>query len=508
MIRVDAPLGDVTMLRLDGNRIGAQGFIAARAAIGAALKVGTRAILLDIAKASHLRASDIARLVELAGLALPVARLSLVNVQPGPMTALRDYALDEVIPIYATLTRALEAPEVRSGLLARTQAIVLSAGKGSRMAPLTQHCPKPMLDIMGKPVLEHILGHLARYGVRDVMLNPGHLGPQLPAHFGTGERTGQSLFYLNEGMERGGRWVAAPLGSASTLARLVQDHNALMRDTIVMCGDALVNVDLPAMMTAHRAAHADVTIAALTVRAEEVHKYGIMVTDAGGRVTDFQEKPNVADAKSRLANTGIYIVSPRAADKLVARDGADIAGDLLPAILAAGGRVQAFAKPFDWVDIGCGREYAAAWAQALAGRLPWLEHDAVELAPGIWAHDTAKVARLTDIEGPAYLGPDVDIARGASLRGPAVIGAGSVVEAGAFIRNSVLMPQTRAAAGALVDGMIAGPRWAVAHAYADGSEQPWDPVEGLSPLGNAAAAVGVPDGVTHLSPPATLARAS
>ncbi|MEM9349209.1 MAG: NDP-sugar synthase [Pseudomonadota bacterium] len=480
MISVLAPVGDVAMLRLEGRKLGGLGFESALAAVQGALATGARAILLDVASARTLRASDIARLMELSAAALPLARLALVNAQPSLISLARDHAIDQVLPIYATLERALAAQEVRACLLSKTPAVVLCAGKGTRMAPLTQMRPKPMLDIMGRPILEHILRHLRSFGIRDVVLNPGHLGPQITQHFGPGHGLHQSIQYLNEGRRREARWVAAPLGSAATLARWVEENNGLASDTVVMCGDALVDVDLAAMMACHRERGADITIAAQNVRPDQVGKYGILVADDAGRVSHFQEKPRRDEARSTLANTGIYIVSPRVAEHLSRREGADIAGDLLPAILASGGKLQVFDQPFQWVDIGNGRDYVAAWRAALAGKVNGLWPDALEPMAGVWAHPSAEVARLSDIEGPAYIGPGARVARGASLQGPVVMGRGAIAEKGSLLRDSIIMAHTRAGAGAWVDGMIAGPAWAVAHAYADGSNQPWDPLDGVS----------------------------
>lgn len=480
MISVLPPLGDIALLRLDKGHLGSRGFQAGLRAVNAALAQGRTAILLDVCTVRTLRASDMARVVELASMALPAARLALVNAAPSLITSLRDYAIDEIVPVFASMERALKAPEIRRGLLAHVQAVVLCAGKGTRIAPLTQIRPKPMLDIMGRPILEHILSHLKSFGVRDVVLNPGHLGPQITHHFGQGHRLGQSIFYLNEGRQRNERWVAAPLGSASTLARWKDNHNGMARDTIVICGDALTNIDLAAMVAHHRRKDADITLAAVNVAPRDTGKYGIMVTDPSGQILEFQEKPAPSAARSTLANAGIYVMSPRVAQHLDVGDGADIATDLLPAILASGGRLESFQAPFEWIDIGCGRDYAAAWQMALDGALPWLAPDAERIAPSIWAHPTAQIGRLADIEGPAFISAGAQVAKGASLRGPVVLGAGAVAEPRSYLRNAILMEGTRAAMSALIDGMIAHGRWAVAHAFADGSPQSWEPLEGVS----------------------------
>ncbi len=488
MISVLAPNGDVAMLRLEHGRIGGRGYQSGLAAVKGAVSAGARAIILDMGTAQDLRPSDMARLVELAAAAMPQARLSLVNVVPSLFAALQDQMLDQVVPVFTTLDRALQSADIREGLLASTPAVVLSAGKGTRMSPITRTICKPMLDVMGRPILEHILRHLRSFGVRCAYLNPGHLGLQIPKHFGAGHIVDQSLFYLNEGKSRGQRWVAEPIGSASTLARLAHDHNALSVDTIVMCGDALADIDLAKMMDLHKRTDADVTIAGQSVPEHRVHKYGIVVADQSGSITEFQEKPALLQARSRLANTGIYILSPRVARYLDARNGADIANDLLPAILADGGRLQLFEEPFQWVDIGCGRDYMAATRLALSRDINSLREtvgfgaDLIELKPEVWAHPTAHVERLRDIDGPAYIGQGCHIHKGAALRGPLSFGAGCKVERGGFVRNSAILAGTSVGRNVVVDGMIASGEWAVAHAFATGETQPSHPIPGVHSL--------------------------
>ncbi|MEL6700148.1 MAG: sugar phosphate nucleotidyltransferase [Pseudomonadota bacterium] len=474
--------GAISNVRVDHRRLRARDMATLIDLVGAARAAGQRGMLIDVARLTHVTAETLVRLVDVAAHGMPDLRVGLVGAGPRLFEVLRDAGLEPVLPVFTTRARALAHPIFRALQLAGCDAVVLCAGQGSRVAPLTTMQPKPMLDLLGRPVLEHILRHLAGFGVSRVVLNPGHLGPQIPAHFSAGLNGTPDIFYVNEGCVTPQGWHASPVGSASTLATLAHSHNLLDRDTIVMCGDAVVDIDLADMMATHRASGAAVTIAAQTVAPDAVEKYGIMVTDPEGRITQFQEKPARAEAQSRLANAGIYILSPAIRPLLEDRAGLDIAGDLLPRVAAAGLTMAAYSATFAWTDIGCGRDYARAVFAGLSDGVPGLEPGVELRGDGLWAHPSARVARGADISGPVYIAAGASVAAGARVVGPCAILAGSEVAAGAFVSRSILMPGTQAGSDAWVDGMIAAPDWAVAHAHADGSAQPTAPIDGVGPV--------------------------
>jgi len=199
-------------------------------------------------------------------------------------------------------------------------------------------------------------------------------------------------------------------------------------------------------------------------------------------VTSFQEKPPVGQARSRLANTGIYIFSPEALALLPDRNDQDIAHDLLPAILRAGGRIQVHADPFNWTDIGCARDYYAAIAAALESRI-----DAAAIGEqsreGLWLGDGAHVSHRARISGPVYVAPGAEIAAGAEVIGPAMIGRDCEIEPRSLVKRSLIMPGTRLHKGALAVDSIASSDWAVSHPLADGralSNPPLDLVSSVT----------------------------
>lgn len=445
---------------------------------------GRRGILLDHGKVSRVSMAGLGALIEL------VARHPQIDfgccALPGTMqAALKKSGLDRGLHLYDSVEAACEDPRFRVRSLRGVRAVLLCAGKGSRVAPLTEVVPKPMLDVAGRPALQHIMDHLGRFGVREVILNPGHLGPQIIDHIRANPDPDRGVFFAKEGRGGARNWQSDPIGSASTLRRLHRDHAAFSEDVIVLCGDALIDLDMTQMMRAHRRCGADVTIAALPVPAEEVHKYGMIETGPEGVVHRFVEKPGPGVTDSRLANTGIYIFRPEVFDLLPDTTGLDIACDLLPAVMRAGGTVQVHAAPFSWIDIGCGRDYARAVQLALSGAVPGLVPTGREIRPGVWAAEGAEVSSRARITGPCHIGAGARVAAGATLEGVCSIGAGAVIEARSLLRDSIVMPQTRVGPGAWAEGMILHGDWAVAHARADGTAQSRLPLDGVSPAGDA-----------------------
>ncbi len=434
------------------------------------------ALILDLSRVHGVNLSGLTALIDVFKARGPLP-LAACGLPPRVTSLLEHVGLTDLIPAHPTVDDALNAPDLRRIALQGTPAVVLCAGTGSRAMPMTQDVPKPMLDIAGRPLIDHVLDHLDRCGVRDVLLNPGHLGPRISAHFAHAPRWRQAMFMVNEGRIEDGIWKAAPLGSASTLRRMHVDHSAFRRDVIVMCGDAMIDVDLAAMMRRHTSSGADVTLATQNVPRSDTGKYGIVETDTSGRVTAFQEKPLPDLAVSTQANTGVYIFSPAVFDLLGAEAGLDIANDLLPAVIRGGGKIVTFDAPFQWVDVGCGRDYFTALTRVLAGEVAYVRPTGVARRAGQWVHETARVSRRATIEGPVHIGADCVIEAGAKIVGPAMIGPRSHVMGKSLIRSSIVSQDTQVRRGALVDHMIASGHWAVDHRFADGGPQPCEPLD-------------------------------
>lgn len=478
LLRVDYA-NQTAVLRLGASRLGSNFSGPLQQCFAALRDEGCAAALVDLSGVKVLTAAGLAVLYEAYGNFCAAMQIGFFGASPKVQITVERHGLAGVLPQFADQRQALEDPGFRCRQLAGTKAVILCASEGSRMRPLSGQTPKPMLDMLGAPVLARLMDHLGSFGVRDFYLNPGFKGDQVHIHFRSG--AGRSIFFANEGSYCDGRWDGAPAGSASTLARLHRRHSAFDGDFFVLCGDALIDLDMAALMQAHKDSGAEVTIAAATVPRQEVSKYGILDANPAGRVMSFQEKPSAEEARSCLASTGIYVFSPAALRRLEDEPGLDIAMDLLPRILARGGRIHACSTGFIWADIGNPADYFAALQRGLTGGLPGVRPAGEETAPGVWVAPGAHVSSRARILGPCYIGPDARILAGAELQGTCVVGARCVVEGKTLLRDSVLMPGTQVSRGVWLESQIAAPDWSVSYRQMMPGPVSAPPVTGLVP---------------------------
>ncbi|MHB9133177.1 MAG: sugar phosphate nucleotidyltransferase [Armatimonadota bacterium] len=234
--------------------------------------------------------------------------------------------------------------------------MILAAGRGTRLGPLTESLPKPLLPVANQPVMAHGLHCLHRLGITDVCVNVSYRAQQIMDTFGDGHEYGIALQWSVED---------EPTGTAGGF-KGVQDR--LGDDVVVViAGDAMLDVDLSPLLAAHQASGAFASLA--TVRVEDPSRYGVVVTGEDGRIIRFQEKPAPGTEISRQANTGIYIFDPGIFDLIPAGEFADFALHIFPEILRQG--LPFYAHPVQgyWTDIGNPGEYLLANLDYLAGRI-------------------------------------------------------------------------------------------------------------------------------------------
>lgn len=335
------------------------------------------------------------------------------------------------------------------------KAMILAAGKGTRVRPLTNVLPKPMIPLIRKPVMESIIEHLAQHGFDEIFINTSYLSAAIEDYFRDGERFGVRIAYSYEGNLEDGRFVDRPLGSAGGM-RKIQDFCGFFDSTFaVLCGDALIDVDLTEVLDFHRQKNALATIVTKTVPIDDVSKYGVVVTDDEGRVQRFQEKPAPADAASTNANTGIYLFEPEVFEHIPQGQEYDIGGQLFPSLIERGAPVYALALPFQWVDIGSVTDFWLATRLVLSGQVKGYRLPGIEVLPGVRVGlgvraDWSKV-RIT---GPVYIGSGSYIGDDALIEGPVVIGPNSVIEPGAQVRNAIVGEYTRLSSVAALSDRI------------------------------------------------------
>ncbi len=310
------------------------------------------------------------------------------------------------------------------------KAMLLAAGLGTRLRPITYELPKPMVPVLGTPVMEHILRLMARQGFDDVVANLHYFPEQIRERFGDGSALGVKLTYSEEpkllGTAGGVRGARAHFGDETFL---------------IISGDALTDIDLGALWAKHKKTRGIATLA--LKQAEDTSQLGVVITDGDGRIQGFQEKPDPAEALSDLGNCGIYVFEPEIFDYFPDSDPVDWANDVFPELLE--GDVPFYGHQIDdyWNDIGNLDEFRQGNFDALSGALK------VELAGELLAESEL-------VAPPVYVGKGCTIADDARLTGPVIVGAGAMIGAGAALRDTILWPGTDVPPGTVMIGAIAG----------------------------------------------------
>lgn len=336
--------------------------------------------------------------------------------------------------------------------------MILAAGKGTRVRPITYTMPKPMMPILQKPVMEFLLELLRQHGFDQIMVNVSHLAEEIESYFRDGQRFGVQIAYSFEGRIVEGTLVGEALGSAGGIKK-IQDFSPFFDDTfVVLCGDALIDLDLTAAVNWHKSKGSIATIVMKSVPREEVSSYGVVVTDEQGRVKAFQEKPKVEEALSTNINTGIYIFEPEVLDYIPSGVEYDIGSQLFPKLVELGAPFYAIAMDFEWVDIGKVPDYWRAIRGVLSGEIKNVQIPGQQVAPGIYTGLNVAVNwDKVDITGPVYIGGMTKIEDGAKIVGPTMIGPNCWICSGATVENSVIFEWSRLGPGArLVDKLVFG----------------------------------------------------
>ena len=190
------------------------------------------------------------------------------------------------------------------------KAMILAAGKGTRIQPITHIIPKPMIPILQKPVMEFLLELLKEHGFREIMVNVSHLAEEIENYFRDGQRFGVEIAYSFEGRIEDGEMIGDALGSAGGLKKIQDFQNFFDETFVVLCGDALVDLDLTEAVKNHTETGAIARLITKKVTRDQVSSYGVVVSDENGRIKAFQEKPDIEDALSDSINTGIYLFEP------------------------------------------------------------------------------------------------------------------------------------------------------------------------------------------------------
>ena len=328
------------------------------------------------------------------------------------------------------------------------QAVILVGGFGTRLRPLTRDVPKQMLPVVDRPMIEHVVAHLAAHGVTRVVLSLGFRPEAFSDAYPDGTCAGLPLHYavepepldtagavrfaaveagIGSGSRSGsesGRGTDGETVSSSGGARTGSDHGG-SDAFLVLNGDVLTDLDITAMVASHRAAGAEATLALTEV--EDPSRYGVVPTAAEGRVLGFVEKPAAASAPSRWINAGTYVLEPSILDRIPAGRRVSIEREVFPA-MATEGRLHAVQSDAYWIDTGTPETYIRAQLELVDG-----------------THGD-----LPAVHPSATVDPSADVQR-------SIVMSGATIGPGAHLLNSIIMDGGTIGAGAVVAHSIVGP---------------------------------------------------
>lgn len=314
------------------------------------------------------------------------------------------------------------------------KAVVMAGGEGTRLRPLTSNRPKPLVPILNKPIAQHIIEHLKRAGINDIVVTLYYLGEEIQRYFGDGSDMDVNLIYSVE---------ETPLGTAGSVKQ-AEEH---LKDGtfVIVSGDALTDLDIEKALAFHRAKGAEATLVLKPV--PNPVEFGVVMTEPDGRIVRFLEKPDKAQVFSDSANTGMYILEPSVFELMESGKNYDWSQDIFPRLLEEGRPIYGYAMEEYWCDVGSLEQYRQAQYEMLEGQtalpIPGASHpNRVFVGGGTEIHPTAKIV------GPVAIGGDCRIGPGAVIGPDAVLGDGAIVEANARIEKAILWRSAYVGAGA------------------------------------------------------------
>lgn len=304
------------------------------------------------------------------------------------------------------------------------KAVILAGGRGTRLRPLTCSLPKPMLPIMEKPVLHHLLELLQYYGIDEVAIAVEYLSTSIKDYFADGKEFGVTIHYFEERI---------PLGTAGAVnfAKSFCDETFL-----VISGDVITDFNLAEGLAFHHQHGGIGTIFAKKV--EDPREYGVISLDAEGLVTEFEEKPCCSEFTSHLVNTGIYLFNHQIFDYIPDNQEWDISCQLIPALLAGNQSLYAYEATGYWKDVGTIEQYRQVHEDILQRKVQIQFPANWNTEHGIWMGRNVSIEEGAVINGPAYIGDWTVVRSGARVEASSVIGAHSEIQRNASISKSVI----------------------------------------------------------------------
>ncbi len=303
------------------------------------------------------------------------------------------------------------------------KAIIMAGGEGSRLRPLTCNLPKPMVSVMNKPVMEHTINLLKKYGITDIgvtlMYHPQHIKD----YFGNGKNLGVNITYFLED---------TPLGTAGGVKNA---QSFLDESFIVISGDSVTNLNIAEAINFHKEKNSIATI--VLTKVDVPLDYGVVLTNADGSITGFVEKPSWGEIFSDTVNTGTYILEPEIFNYIEPNKNTDFSHDVFPSLLFASEKLYGYISTDYWCDIGDIRSYVKSQCDVLEKKFK-IDFDGVQIKEGVWVGSGTVIESTAEINGPCIIGSNCKIGNGTLIDNCTIIGNNTIIEDDVSIVRSII----------------------------------------------------------------------
>lgn len=301
--------------------------------------------------------------------------------------------------------------------------VIMAGGEGTRLRPLTCNRPKPMVPIVNKPVMEHIVELLKKYELKDIAVTLQYMPDLIQEYFDDGSEFGVKMQYYTE---------HTPLGTAGS----VKNAESFLDDTfLVISGDALTDINLRKAMDFHLEKG---SIATLILKKVDIPlEYGVVVTNDDGRITRFLEKPSWGEVFSDTVNTGIYILSPEVLGYYRKNEMFDFSKDLFPILLKENKPLYGYITDDYWCDVGDLRAYLQSHRDVLDGKVQ-INIPGKELNRGVWIDEEVEIDENADIKSPCLIGKNTAVRDNSVIEKYTVIGDSCVISGRCGLKKSII----------------------------------------------------------------------
>ncbi|MGE5474051.1 MAG: sugar phosphate nucleotidyltransferase [Ignavibacteriales bacterium] len=301
--------------------------------------------------------------------------------------------------------------------------VIMAGGEGTRLRPLTCNIPKPMVPIMNKPIMQHIIELLKKTDLFDIAVTLQYMPEIIKSYFENGEKFGVSIKYYIE---------QSPLGTAGS----IKNAQDFLDDTfVVISGDALTDINLNDAIEFHKKNKSIATL--VLTRVKVPLEYGVVVTDNGGKITRFLEKPSWGEVFSDTVNTGIYILEPEILKMIKKDEVFDFSKDLFPYILKNKMPMYGYITENYWCDIGDLRAYFQSHIDIFEKKVN-IDIEGTRNVGEIWFGEDCEIHPESQINGPVVLGKNVKVKKGAIIDSFSVIGDNVIFEESSYVKRSIV----------------------------------------------------------------------